>query len=71
MKWTDILKPGFRYNDIIGIGILQQITGIIIYFYASIFKQVERCLFTGILLSSVTVIPFISMYLIDRVGRRP
>ena len=42
VKWTDILKPGFRYIMTVGLaeGILQQITGInAIYFYATyIFK---------------------------------
>ena len=80
VKWTDILKPGFRYIMTVGlaIGILQQITGInAIYFYAtSIFKQTgigtDAAFSSGILLSSVTVIfTFISMYLIDRLGRRP
>ena len=79
-KWTDILKPSFRFIMALGlvVGILQQITGInAIYFYAtSIFKQTgigtDAAFSSGILLSSVTVIfTFIAMYLIDRAGRRP
>jgi MFS transporter, SP family, arabinose:H+ symporter len=79
-KWTDILKPSFRFIMALGlvVGVLQQITGInAIYFYAtSIFKQTgigtDAAFSSGILLSSVTVIfTFIAMYLIDRAGRRP
>ena len=68
----------FYYGRRIGIGVLQQITGInAIYFYAtSIFKQTgigtDAAFSSGILLSSVTVLfTFIAMYLIDRAGRRP
>ena len=75
----DVLKPGIRFIFIVGlvIGILQQITGInAVYFYAtSIFKQTgigtDAAFSSGILLSSITVIfTIISMYLIDRLGRR-
>lgn len=80
VKWTDILKPSLRFIMVLGlvVGVLQQITGInAIYFYAtSIFKQTgigtDAAFSSGILLSSVTVIfTFITMYLIDRAGRRP
>ena len=80
VKWTDILKPSFRFILIVGlaVGILQQITGInAIYFYAtSIFKQTgigtDAAFSSGILLSTVTLVfTCIAMYLIDRVGRRP
>ena len=76
----DILKKGLRFLFIVGlvIGILQQITGInAVYFYAtSIFKQTgigtDAAFSSGILLSSITVIfTLISMYLIDKLGRRP
>ncbi len=77
---TDLIKLGLRFIFVIGlvIGILQQITGInAVYFYAtSIFKQTgigtDAAFSSGILLSSITVIfTLISMYLIDRAGRRP
>lgn len=77
---TDLIKPGLRFIFVVGlvIGILQQITGInAVYFYAtSIFKQTgigtDAAFSSGILLSSITVIfTLISMYLIDRAGRRP
>lgn len=76
----DILKKGLRFLFVVGlvIGILQQITGInAVYFYAtSIFKQTgigtDAAFSSGILLSSITVIfTLISMYLIDKLGRRP
>jgi MFS family permease len=76
----DLLKPSLRFILIVGlvVGILQQITGInAVYFYAtSIFKQTgigtDAAFSSGILLSSITVVfTLISMYLIDRVGRRP
>lgn len=75
----DLIKPGLRFLFIVGmiIGILQQITGInAVYFYAtSIFKQTgigtDASFSSGILLSSVSVIfTIISMYLIDKTGRR-
>lgn len=77
---TDLIKPSLRFIFVVGlvIGILQQITGInAVYFYAtSIFKQTgigtDAAFSSGILLSSITVIfTLISMYLIDRAGRRP
>ena len=76
----ELIKPGLRFIFIVGlvVGILQQITGInAVYFYAtSIFKQTgigtDAAFSSGILLSSITVIfTLISMYLIDRMGRRP
>jgi SP family arabinose:H+ symporter-like MFS transporter len=76
----DLIKPTLRFIFIIGlvVGILQQITGInAVYFYAtSIFKQIgigtDAAFSSGILLSTITVIfTIISMYLIDRMGRRP
>lgn len=80
LKITDLLKPSLRFILIVGlvVGVLQQITGInAVYFYAtSIFKQTgigtDAAFSSGILLSSITVVfTLISMYLIDRVGRRP
>jgi len=80
LHFKELLKPGLRFLFIVGlvIGILQQITGInAVYFYAtSIFKQTgigtDASFSSGILLSSVSVIfTIISMYLIDKTGRRP
>tara|TARA_R110002126_G_C10490551_1_gene503856 strand:+ start:35327 stop:36865 length:1539 start_codon:yes stop_codon:yes gene_type:complete len=76
----ELIKPSLRFLFVVGlvVGILQQITGInAVYFYAtSIFKQTgigtDAAFSSGILLSSITVVfTLISMYLIDRVGRRP
>lgn len=75
----DLLKPGLKFLFLVGlvIGILQQITGInAVYFYAtSIFKQTgigtDASFSSGILLSAVSIIfTIISMYLIDKTGRR-
>lgn len=77
---TDLLKRSLRFILIVGlvVGILQQITGInAVYFYAtSIFKQTgigtDASFSSGVLLSTISVIfTVISMYLIDRMGRRP
>ncbi len=76
----DLLKPALRFVLVVGVivGILQQITGInAVYFYAtSIFKQTgigtDAAFSSGVLLSTISVIfTFVSMYLIDRMGRRP
>ncbi len=75
-----LFSKTMRYIMLVGltVGILQQITGInAIYFYAtSIFKQTgigtDAAFSTSVLLAAVTVaFTLISMYLIDRVGRRP
>lgn len=80
IRYRELLKPGLKFLFLVGltIGILQQITGInAVYFYAtSIFKQTgigtDASFLSGILLSSVSVVfTIISMYLIDRSGRRP
>ncbi|TXN38269.1 sugar porter family MFS transporter [Flagellimonas hymeniacidonis] len=62
----------------IGLGILQQITGInAVYYYAtSIFKQTgigtDAAFASGILLSLTTVLfTFVAIFLIDKMGRRP
>ncbi|WP_445750015.1 MFS transporter, partial [Polaribacter sp.] len=79
VSFKELLKPGLKFLFLVGlvIGILQQITGInAVYFYAtSIFKQTgigtDAAFSSGILLSSVSVIfTIISMYLIDKTGRR-
>jgi sugar porter (SP) family MFS transporter len=75
----NLFEPGLKFLFFLGlvIGILQQITGInAVYFYAtSIFKQTgigtDASFSSGILLSAVSVIfTIISMYLIDKTGRR-
>jgi MFS family permease len=80
VRFKDLLKPTLRFIIIVGliVGVLQQITGInAVYFYAtSIFKQTgigtDASFSSGVLLSSVTVVfTIISIYLIDRLGRRP
>ena len=77
---TELFKPALRFILIVGlaIGLLQQITGInAIYFYAtSIFKQTgigtDAAFFSGVLLSFTSLIfTVISMFLIDKLGRRP
>ncbi len=76
----ELVKPTLRFIFLVGltIGILQQVTGInAIYFYAtSIFKQTgigtDAAFSSGVLLSSTTVVfTIVSMFLIDRLGRRP
>ena len=76
----ELLKPTLRAIFVVGliVGVLQQITGInAVYFYAtSIFKQTgigtDAAFSSGILLSTITVVfTIVSMYLIDRMGRRP
>ncbi len=76
----DLLKRSLRFILVVGlvVGVLQQITGInAVYFYAtSIFKQTgigtDASFSSGVLLSTISVIfTFVSMYLIDRMGRRP
>lgn len=75
-----LFKKSIRFILVIGlvVGILQQVTGInAIYFYAtSIFKQTgigtDAAFASSVLLAAVTVVfTIISMFLIDRVGRRP
>lgn len=79
-KLKDLLKPALRFVIVVGlvIGVLQQITGInAVYFYAtSIFKQTgigtDAAFSSGVLLSFTTVVfTIVSMFLIDRMGRRP
>ncbi|WP_425236489.1 sugar porter family MFS transporter [Ulvibacterium sp.] len=76
----ELVKPTLRFIFLVGltIGILQQVTGInAIYFYAtSIFKQTgigtDAAFSSGVLLSSTTVVfTIVSMFLIDKLGRRP
>jgi SP family arabinose:H+ symporter-like MFS transporter len=76
----DLFKSAMKLVITVGIiiGILQQITGInAIYFYAtSIFKQTgigtDAAFSSGVLLSTTTVVfTVISMFLIDKMGRRP
>jgi sugar porter (SP) family MFS transporter len=80
LKIKDLLKPSLRFILVVGlvVGVLQQITGInAVYFYAtSIFKQTgigtDAAFSSGVLLSTISVIfTFVSIYLIDRMGRRP
>lgn len=80
VQLKELLKPALRFIFLVGLtlGILQQITGInAIYFYAtSIFKQTgigtDAAFASGVLLSSIAVIfTIISMFIIDRAGRRP
>lgn len=77
---AELVKPTLRFVFFIGvaIGVLQQITGInAVYFYAtSIFQQTgigtDAAFSSGVLLSFTTVVfTIISMFLIDRMGRRP
>ncbi len=79
-KMSDVLTKGLSFIFIVGlvIGILQQVTGInAVYFYAtSIFKQTgigtNNAFFEGVLLSIISVVfTIISMFFIDRLGRRP
>ncbi|WP_439131281.1 sugar porter family MFS transporter [Polaribacter sp.] len=80
VSFIQLFKPSLIFIFSVGliVGILQQITGInAVYFYAtSIFKQTgigtDAAFSSGILLSTVTVVfTIVSMYLIDKMGRRP
>ncbi len=80
VKIAELFGPALRFIVFIGliVGILQQATGInAIYFYAtSIFKQTgigtDAAFSSGILLSVTSVVfTIVSMFLIDRLGRRP
>lgn len=80
VSFIQLFKPSLIFIFSVGliVGILQQITGInAVYFYATtIFKQTgigtDAAFSSGILLSTITVIfTIISMYLIDKMGRRP
>lgn len=78
-SFWNLVKPPLRFIFLVGLllGILQQITGInAVYFYAtSIFKQTgignDAAFSSGILLSTIALVfTLVSMYLIDRAGRR-
>lgn len=80
VNMIQLFKPAMVFVFSVGliVGVLQQITGInAVYFYAtSIFKQTgigtDAAFSSGILLSTITVIfTIVSMYLIDKMGRRP
>lgn len=80
IKLSNLFKKSLRFVLVVGIGlgILQQITGInAVYYYAtSIFKQTgigtDAAFASGILLSLTTVLfTFVAIFLIDKMGRRP
>jgi MFS family permease len=79
--WKKLLAPSVRLPFLIGIGVavFQSITGIntVIYYAPQIFqlagyKSAQTALFATVLVGSVNVvITIISLWLIDRIGRRP
>ncbi len=79
--WKALLAPSIRKPFLIGIGVavLQSVTGIntVIYYAPEIFQlagyqAAETALFATVLVGAVNVIiTIISLWLIDRIGRRP
>lgn len=80
-NWRELLSPEVRRPFLIGIGVavFQSITGIntVIYYAPEIFQEAgfqaaQTALFATILVGTVNVlITIISLWLIDRIGRRP
>lgn len=79
-RWSDLLAPGIRPALIIGIGlaIFQQVTGIntVIYYAPTIIQSAGISSAAGAILATAgiglvnVVMTIVSMWLIDRVGRR-
>ena len=80
-RFADLLLPGIRPAMIIGIGlaVFQQVTGIntIIYYAPSIIRSAGISSIRGSILATAgiglvnVIMTLVSMWLIDRVGRRP
>ncbi|MBZ5630209.1 MAG: sugar porter family MFS transporter [Acidobacteriia bacterium] len=80
-RWSDLLAPAIRPALIIGIGlaIFQQITGIntVIYYAPTIIQSAGISSAAGAILATAgiglvnVIMTIVSMWLIDRVGRRP
>lgn len=80
-NWRDLLSPALRPALIVGIGlaILQQITGIntVIYYAPKIIQSAGISSASGAILTTAGIgtvnvlMTIVSMWLIDRIGRRP
>lgn len=80
-NWRELFSPSVRRPFLVGIGVsvFQQITGIntVIYYAPQIFQKAgyqtaESAIFATMLVGCVNVIlTVISLWLIDRIGRRP
>ena len=80
-NWRDLLSPALRPALIVGIGlaVLQQITGIntVIYYAPKIIQSAGISSASGAILTTAGIgtvnvlMTIVSMWLIDRVGRRP
>lgn len=80
-NWRDLLSPALRPALIVGIGlaILQQITGIntVIYYAPKIIQSAGVSSASGAILATAGIgvvnvlMTIVSMWLIDRIGRRP
>jgi SP family galactose:H+ symporter-like MFS transporter len=80
-RWTDLFRPAIRPALIVGIGlaVFQQITGIntVIYYAPTILKSAGISSTSGAILATAGIgvvnvlMTLVSMWLVDRVGRRP